>query len=121
MKIDLILGPDGVHYYYFQNLRNNIDVACNHQDKIGLVIVWGPVSTKGKTDLVIVSEKMDSTVYIDILEMQLLEYVWLLESGKFHFQQYIAPYLKNCKKWINDKHHRKSIGCNGQGSNFRTF
>lgn len=97
-------GPDGFNCYW-HDLRKAKDIRWSRRFKGGSLMLWGAVSANGKTDLVVVSNNMNTEEYLRILDVQLLAYCAPLGGNNFIFQQDGASChtSRAAKKWFEER------------------
>ena len=97
-------GPDGWNSYW-HDLRKEKAVRWSRRFKGGSRMFWGAVSANGKTDLVLVPSNMNTELYLQILEVQLLAYCSPLGGDNFVFQQDGASChtSKAAKEWFDER------------------
>jgi hypothetical protein len=72
-------GPDGFRYYW-HDVRHDPETFSKRVCGGGSVMVWAAINWYGKTELVILEGRQDSTNYIDTLEANLLPHIEKLRS-----------------------------------------
>ena len=83
-------GPDGFRYYW-HDLRKEKLVLSKRAQGGGSVMVWGAFSSQFKSELAIVSGRLDSTKYQALLSNHLLPFLRTMELENAFFQQDNAP------------------------------
>lgn len=79
-------GPDSFQYYW-HNKRFQEEYRLSRVSGGGGVMIWAGFSTGGKTELALVPQKMNSIVYIELLEAMMIEKEEELCGENFIFQQ----------------------------------
>lgn len=78
-------GPDGCRYYW-HDLRKDKKVTWSRHSGGGSVMVWGAMSSKGKTRLAILRGKQDAAAYHETLDTHLMELGDGVHNGDYVFQ-----------------------------------
>ena len=83
-------GPDGSAYYW-RCIGEDEKFFSKRQGGGGSVMVWGGMSSAGKTELMICEGKVNSKKYCEILENALIPYLTEHHEETFTYQQDNAP------------------------------
>lgn len=83
-------GPDCVQYYW-HDLRHEKEVKMSRNFGGGSVMVWGGFAFAGQLPIAWISTKMNSSNYIDLLDISLVNDAEQLMGPEFIFQQDNAP------------------------------
>lgn len=83
-------GPDG-YQRYWHDKRNNETVSLHRNFKGGNLMVWAGFCYKSKTPICFITNKMNGTGYIDLLDNVLLTYLDEFDEPDVIFQQDNAP------------------------------
>jgi predicted transcriptional regulator/transposase len=96
-------GPDGLHYYWHDLSKDEINFSRRALGGGG-VMIWAGFSKAGKTSLEFVSDTMNSSIYIDVLEKNLIPFIDQHHQENHIFQQDNAPCHKSklTKEWLNE-------------------
>jgi transposase len=78
-------GPDGCKYYW-HDLRKEKKVVWSRHSGGGSLMVWGAISSLGKTQLAILSGNQDAAGYQETLETHLMELSDNVHEGRYVFQ-----------------------------------
>lgn len=96
-------GPDGCQYYW-HDLRKNRDVRMSRNFGGGSVLIWGAFSYNGKTPICIITTKMNSIKYTELLEDALIEHSddiscpdWIFQqdNAAIHTSSYTKEFLRS--------------------------
>ena len=79
-------GSDGLHYYW-HDLWKMLKQFITRQQGSGSVMVWVAFSFNGKTDLCYCPSKVNSLVYLQIVEQNLLPFASASLPDGFLFMQ----------------------------------
>lgn len=96
-------GPDGFQYYY-HDLRKEKQYFSKRQSGGGSVMIWAMIGWKGKSELVFLEGKQDSTKYVALLTHHLKRQAFRLGGKKWIFQQDLASIHNSTitKAWLKD-------------------
>lgn len=83
-------GPDGWAYYY-HDLRKEEKVFSKRQMGGGSVMIWGGIGFNQRTDIVMISGRINSKDYLALIENQLKKYFEKESKDNVLFQQDNAP------------------------------
>lgn len=96
-------GPDGFQYY-FHDLRKSELFLSRRHSAVGSVMVWAAISFNGVIDLVILEGRQNSADYIELLEIEKINFDEMFEGQHWIFQQdNAAIHTARCvKRWFTD-------------------
>lgn len=96
-------GPDGFQYY-FHDLRKSERFLSRRHTAVGSVMVWAAISFHGVVDLVVLDGRQTSSDYIELLEVQKINFQEMFNGQRFIFQQDNAPIhtARRVKQWFLD-------------------
>jgi hypothetical protein len=97
-------GPDGYHYYW-HDLRTEEQYYSKRVCGGGSVMVWAGVGFNGKTNIAMISGKMKSKEYIDLLNTHLLTFAAKIGGKNWILQQDNCPIhtSNETKQWLQSK------------------
>ena len=97
-------GPDGCQYYW-QDISKTKEVKLSRNFGGGSLMVWAEFSAQGKTPILKVKGRMNSTAYIEMIEDVLIDFTDQNMDGDFIFQQDNAAIhvSRQSKDWFNSK------------------
>lgn len=94
-------GPDGFQYYY-HDLRKEELLLSRRHTAVGSVMVWAAISFYGGIDLVVLEGRQNSADYIELLEIQKINFDEIFEGQLWIFQQDNAAIhtARHVKQWF---------------------
>ena len=96
-------GPDGLRYYW-RDIRKPKQKSKKRVHGGASVMVWGAVGSKGKSNLVIISTRMNSNDYTEVLSLHLLPFGQQIAGENWIYMNDNAPIhcSKYTKSWFAD-------------------
>lgn len=97
-------GPDGFQYYW-HDLQAEKQISMSRNFGGGTVMTWAAFSFYGKTPICMISTRMNSENYTDLLEDVLIEFGEQQPDQNWIFQQDNAAIHKSrhTMRWLNDR------------------
>ena len=94
-------GPDGFQYY-FHDLRKSERFLSRRHTAVGSVMVWAAISFHGVVDLVVLDGRQTSSDYIELLEVQKINFQEMFNGQQWILQQDNAPIhtARRVKQWF---------------------
>ncbi len=95
-------GPDGYNYYW-HDIRKEELCMMSRQNGGGSVMVWGAIGWGGRSDIMLLDEKVNSVYYQRVLESGLVPVLRFIANSPVTFQQDNAsPHVsKSTIDWLN--------------------
>lgn len=83
-------GPDG-HHKYWRDIRQPRQTCYKRNHGGGSLMVWAAFGARGKSNICFIPSNMNSQIYVDLLDNNLIDYAGELYEDNWTFQQDNAP------------------------------